>query len=291
MPSAQELQTAISNMSIWRKGDQRAPHKPLLLLYVLSAYQQGHPRLFHYGDEIRPQLLALLNSFGPQRRAHYPEMPFWRLKGDGFWQLQNDEYCSPQKGSKEPPNRELIKHSVMGGFDEVSYQLLCKQPQLIDKLSQQILSEHFPESVQEVIANRLELSLDDVRKSRDPHFRQTVLRAYQYRCAVCGYDLRHDTTPVGLEAAHIKWKQYGGPCTVTNGLALCSVHHSAFDIGVIGIDDSMKLMVSEGVNGSKIVERLFWDFEGKSLFLPKKREYYPLDRFVEWHRGQVFKGA
>ncbi len=224
-------------MSIWRKGDQRAPHKPLLLLYVLSAYQQGHPRLFHYGDEIRPSLLALLNSFGPQRRAHYPEMPFWRLKGDGFWQLQNDEQCSPQKGSKEPPNRELIQHDVMGGFNEVSYQLLCKQPQLIDKLAQQILSEHFPESVQEVIANRLDLSLDDVRKSRDPHFRQAVLRAYQYRCAVCGYDLRHDTVPVGLEAAHIKWKQYGGPCTVTNGLALCSVHHSAFDIGVIGIDE------------------------------------------------------
>ncbi|RJL54154.1 hypothetical protein D5071_03520 [Pectobacterium carotovorum] len=28
MPSAQELQTAISNMSIWRKGDQRAPLSP-----------------------------------------------------------------------------------------------------------------------------------------------------------------------------------------------------------------------------------------------------------------------
>lgn len=185
----------------------------------------------------------------------------------------------------------MVRHDVMGGFDEASYQLLCKQPQLIDKLAQQILSEHFPESVQEVIANRLDLSIDDVRKSRDPHFRQAVLRAYQYRCAVCGYDLRHDMTPVGLEAAHIKWKQYGGPCIVINGLALCSVHHSAFDIGVIGIDDSMKLMVSEGVNGSKIVERLFWDFEGKPLLIPKKREYYPLEQFVEWHRGQVFKST
>lgn len=134
-------------MSIWRKGDQRAPHKPLLLLYVLSAYQQGHPRLLHYGDEIRPQLLALLNSFGPQQRAHYPEMPFWRLKGDGFWQLQNDEHCLPQKGGKEPPNRELVQHSIMGGFDADSYQLLCKQLQLSDTLAQQILSGNFPESV------------------------------------------------------------------------------------------------------------------------------------------------
>ncbi len=171
MPSAQELQTAISNISIWHKGDQGEPHNPLLLLYVLSAYQKGHSRLFHYGDEIRPHLLALLSSFEPLRRAHYPEMPFWRQRGDGFWQLQNDERCSPQKGSRQPPNRELIQHDVMGGFDEASYQLLCKQPQLIAKLAQQTLSEHFPESVQEVIANYLELSIDNVRKSRDPHFR------------------------------------------------------------------------------------------------------------------------
>lgn len=116
MPSVQELQTAISNMSIWRKGDQRAPHKPLLLLYVLSAYRQGHPRLFHYRDEIRPQLLALLNSFGPQRHVHYPEMAFWRLKGDGFWQLRNDEYCSPQKGNNEPPNHELIQHDFVNKY-------------------------------------------------------------------------------------------------------------------------------------------------------------------------------
>lgn len=86
MSSPQEIQTAITNMSKWRRRDQRAPHKPLLLLYVLSAYQQGHQRWFHYGNEIRPQFLALLNSFGPQRRIHYLEMLFWRLKGDGFWQ-------------------------------------------------------------------------------------------------------------------------------------------------------------------------------------------------------------
>lgn len=61
MLPAKELQTAITNISIWRKGDQRAPHKPLLLLYVLLAYQQGHPCLFHYCDEIRPSLIVSVN--------------------------------------------------------------------------------------------------------------------------------------------------------------------------------------------------------------------------------------
>ncbi|SFC16145.1 phosphorothioated DNA-binding restriction endonuclease [Pragia fontium] len=289
MISGKALQTAISNLTIWRKGDQRAPHKPLLLLYVLSEYQKGHERLFNYGEEIHPQLLELLNSFGPQRRGHYPAMPFWRLRSDGFWDLQNTELCTPQKGNKEPPKRELIEYGVMGGFDQEAYQLIHSKPSLINKLAEQILSEHFPESIQELIANRLDFLLHDIRKTRDPHFRQSILRAYNYQCAICGYNLRHDSTPVGLEAAHIKWKQYGGPCSVNNGLALCSLHHSAFDMGVIGIDDGMKLLISEGVNGSQIVERLFWDFAGQSILLPKNAEYYPHDKFVEWHRGQVFK--
>ncbi|NBA69773.1 HNH endonuclease, partial [Salmonella enterica subsp. arizonae serovar 41:z4,z23:-] len=49
------LKQAIANITIWRKGEQRAPHKPLLLLYDLSHYRQGHDRLFDYGSEIHDQ--------------------------------------------------------------------------------------------------------------------------------------------------------------------------------------------------------------------------------------------
>ncbi|MQJ50532.1 HNH endonuclease, partial [Escherichia coli] len=54
---------------------------------------------------------------------------------------------------------------------------------------------------------------------------EQVLRAYNYECAICGFNMRHDNTSVALEAAHIKWKQYGGPCEIPNGLALCAIHH------------------------------------------------------------------
>ncbi|MBI6549144.1 phosphorothioated DNA-binding restriction endonuclease [Xenorhabdus lircayensis] len=289
MPTIKELQTAISNLSIWRKGDQRAPHKPLLLLYVLSQYQKGHERLFDYGEEIHQPLLNLLNHFGPKRKNHDPSLPFWRLRGDGFWALQNTELCTPQKGSRQPPKRELIEFGVKAGFDQQSYQLLRKNPAVIDKLAQQILSEHFPDSVQELLANQLDFSLSDIRKIRDPRFRQQILRAYNYECAICGYNLRHDDTPVGLEAAHIKWKQYGGPCTVNNGLALCSLHHSAFDMGSIGIDNNMNLLISESINGGPMVKHLFWNFAKKQILLPQNRDYYPLEGFITWHRDQVFK--
>ncbi len=62
---------------------------------------------------------------------------------------------------------------------------------------------------------------------------------------------RHDNASVGLEAAHIKWKQFGGPCEIPNGLALCAIHHKAFDKGSIGLDESMRVLVSEAVNGGR----------------------------------------
>ncbi len=64
MASSKSLQQAIANIKIWHKGEQRAPHKPLLLLYVLAGYLHGHPRLFDYGSEIYEPLHSLLERFG-----------------------------------------------------------------------------------------------------------------------------------------------------------------------------------------------------------------------------------
>lgn len=84
MASIKILQQAVTNITIWRKGDQRAPHKPLLLLYVLAGYNNGHMSLFDYGSEVRENLHSLLERFGPQCTQYRPDIPFWRLQGDGF---------------------------------------------------------------------------------------------------------------------------------------------------------------------------------------------------------------
>ncbi|EPQ0972282.1 phosphorothioated DNA-binding restriction endonuclease [Citrobacter farmeri] len=290
MSSSQSLQQAIADMNTWRKGEQRAPHKPLLLLYVLAGYQQGHGRLFDYASEIRDNLYSLLERFGPQRTQYRPDMPFWRLQGDGFWQLKNAERCSTFGSSQQPPTGELVKHHVAGGFDEQHYVWLIKNKNLINTLARQILEAHFTESIQEELADELGFELQLLRKQRDPLFRQQVLRAYNYECAICGFNMRHDNASVALEAAHIKWKQHGGPCEIPNGLALCAIHHKAFDKGSIGLDENMRVQISEAVNGSGIVGRLFWDFQGKNISLPQIKAYYPQDEFVEWHRKEVFRG-
>lgn len=73
-------------------------------------------------------------------------MPFWRLKRDGFWQLNNAEDCTvPERESKEPTSNWLIECDVQGGFDEQAYKLVIYKPKQIDKLAQRILSELLPE--------------------------------------------------------------------------------------------------------------------------------------------------
>lgn len=62
-------------------------------------------------------------------------------------------------------------------------------------------------------------------------FRERVLLAYRHQCALCR--LRHDEL---LDAAHIipDTEPEGEP-VVNNGLALCRLHHSAFDRFFIGV--------------------------------------------------------
>ncbi|WP_370890131.1 HNH endonuclease [Janibacter sp. GXQ6167] len=69
------------------------------------------------------------------------------------------------------------------------------------------------------------------QRVHQPVFAATVMRAYETRCAVCS--LRHREL---LDAAHIiDDADPGGVASVRNGLALCKIHHAAFDRQILGI--------------------------------------------------------
>jgi putative restriction endonuclease len=76
-------------------------------------------------------------------------------------------------------------------------------------------------------------ALREVRvRLHQQRFRQDVLRAYRQRCTVCalrGHDL--------VQAAHIvSDPSPEGVAAVINGLALCAIHHVAYDRNLLGID-------------------------------------------------------
>lgn len=99
-------------------------------------------------------------------------------------------------------------------------------------------------------------------------FRERVVRAYQHHCAVCR--LKRDEL---LEAAHIvpDADPLGAP-VVPNGVALCNLHHAAFDRYLIGIRPDCVVEVRRDVlddsDGPMLIHGL-QGFHGTSLLLPR----------------------
>ena len=110
-----ELKSQIEGINIWKKGAQRAPHKPLLLLYALARSRRNRNRFLPY-TEVDEKLRQLLIDFGPTRRSYHPEYPFWRLQNDGIWELKNAENISLRTGSTDAKKNDLVKYNVLGGF-------------------------------------------------------------------------------------------------------------------------------------------------------------------------------
>jgi len=284
-----------NNLKVWTKGYQRAPHKPLLVLLALGEASRGKPREIPYAH-IDKTLKQLLIDFGPPRKSYHPEYPFWRLQADGVWEVHSDHKLKLRKNQTDVPKSELIRHNATGGFKIPVFRALKDDPKLIKDVAEAILNGHFPETIHDDIRSAVGLDLAVViapkKSKRDPQFRQNVLRAYEYRCAVCGFDVRIDNRTIGLEAAHIKWHQAGGPDVENNGLALCTLHHKIFDMGAFTISgDDLKVNVSERVHGSGSgFSDWLLQFHGRELFPTVNPKYSAGPMFVKWHNREVFKG-
>ena len=113
-----------------------------------------------------------------------------------------------------------------------------------------------------------------VRRRADQfRFRRDVLRAYRNRCAVCA--LRESAL---VEAAHItRFADVASVDTVVNGIALCAIHHLAYDRNLLGIDPGGVVHIGarllEEVDGPMLRTGL-QGFHEQSLSLPRR----PRDR-------------
>jgi len=80
----------------------------------------------------------------------------------------------------------------------------------------------------------------------------------------------------------------GGPDEIPNGLALCSLHHKLFDLGVLTVNSKFKILVSEFVVGDW-GRRLQDNLHGKPIALPRRDNEVPGEEFLGWHNRFVFK--
>jgi putative restriction endonuclease len=292
-----DVRKKFSEITVWKQGDKRAPHKPLLLLYLLGRIARGEENSVSF-DEVDENVGQLLDEFGPPRKTQ-AIMPFWYLQNDGFWELSNISWESPTKLDSYPSKGTMKERDVHGSLTRNVYEQLTEDRHLLNEVAGDLLRAHFPNTFHDDILQAIGLSLDsgflDAGKSttkpkRDRSFREKVIRAYQYRCAVCGFNVRMGNTLIALEAAHIKWHQAGGPDIEYNGLALCSMHHKLFDRVAFTLNEDNIFMVSDYAHGTTGFDEWLMRLHGEKLKPPQRQLYSPHNDFTTWHVNEVFRG-
>ncbi|HEY5990124.1 MAG TPA: HNH endonuclease [Streptosporangiaceae bacterium] len=283
----------------------RAPHKPLLVLWLFGRFAATGSTVAAYAEAEKP-VSALINDFGPpvasasagrQRAA----MPFVHLERE-IWDLR--DRSGAEIGPDAPESGPgLTRRGAVGRLRPTAEQLLA-DPGTLATAARLLLDMHFTPGLAAMICDAVGLDLTVLelaaspavvaarRSVRRPGFAEEVLRAYAYQCAMCGFDGALGRNPVALEAAHVRWHSQDGPDVVANGLALCALHHALFDLGVLGLTTDLRIRVSRlYVARSDAGRRAVDDLSGQSLLAPRPGQPVVELGHISWHHRQVFKGA
>jgi len=121
-------------------------------------------------------------------------------------------------------------------------------------------------------------------------FRERVLRAYQDRCALCS--LRHQEL---LDAAHITPDSHPeGDPVVSNGVALCKLHHAAFDRLFFAVRPDYVIEVKPSIlaehDGPMLVVGL-QQIHGKLLLLPRRPSDRPDPKRLEQRYADFLRAS
>ncbi|WP_431710464.1 HNH endonuclease [Glutamicibacter uratoxydans] len=192
-----ELEAALSIMTAYRKPGEDRP-------YADDVGPDDLPRYMWEGNNPETSTNAGL------RLAYERNLPIIWFIGIGGSPTQFHAVC-PVK--------------IIG--EERSLKRFVLSPVLEDDLTFAGLGD--PGSAENIIKKYLQR--ETKIRLHQPVFRASVIRAYNGRCAVCS--LGHE---ILLDAAHIvPDSDDRGIASVTNGLALCKIHHAAYDSSILGI--------------------------------------------------------
>lgn len=120
-------------------------------------------------------------------------------------------------------------------------------------------------------------------------FRKSVLAAYNMQCCITGL-----SDSKLLIASHIKPWSIATSTEKTNpsnGLCLNPFHDSLFDKGYISLNDDYKIILSPKLRKLETdLQTRDWlfQYEGKSIHLPRIKTFAPCKIFLEYHRDSIF---
>jgi putative restriction endonuclease len=128
------------------------------------------------------------------------------------------------------------------------------------------------------------------RRLHQQSFRERVLKAYREQCALCR--LRHREL---LDAAHIlPDSEPEGEPNVSNGLALCKLHHAAFDKLILGITPDYIVVVRSDILEESDGPMLRFGLQGihhQTISVPRSSDLRPDRDMLAWRYEQFQKAV
>lgn len=119
------------------------------------------------------------------------------------------------------------------------------------------------------------------QRAHQQSFRMRVLAAYNSQCCLC--KLNHSEL---LDASHIvpDTEPQGDPI-VPNGLTLCKIHHTAFDVNIIGISPDYTIHIREDILheiDGPMLKYGIQELNNRSIILPSRKQDYPDRERLGW---------
>jgi len=284
----------IAKIKVNKTGAVVSLHKPLLLLLTIADVINGHANNFAFKD-IEGQLKELLGKYGLKNtRIFKPEYPFVYLASSpALWNCSIEG--SALMNQKSFSRAEVKKANAQ--FDAGFFQFLQDNEQARGVVWQ-ILNAYWPEAYHEDILRDLGIEgimqqfvlNERLKQPRGRLFVEEVLDSYERQCAICSQSIRLGDALIGIDACHVKPIQHFGDDDITNGIALCKIHHWALDRGAISISENRALLISPKLNGNRINE-FFHEFANKDIFAPRNNCKQLNEKNTEYHRKFIFAGG
>lgn len=247
------------------------------LLIVLNLY---HKLRFGQLDSRQPVIIDLAKRMG-------------RTPGSVAMKLNNLASLDPAlqlRGVKGLPGASALDRTMWEEFHE--------NPADLVPLSQERFDALFVEAEDETIevipgtgirkiprppSGDTEITRPTKQRRGQDYFREIVLNNYGNRCALTGLPVREL-----LIASHIlPWRSHEAErLNVRNGIALNRLHDAAFDQGLLGFDEDLRLLLSKKLRAflpQQAVAHHFESYECKSLELPDDA-IPPAAEFLSKHR-------
>lgn len=318
-----DIKYYVKNLTKLRRDNKYggAPHKPILLLSIIHNIEEGV--IFSNKIFITPELVGTFKSYwsdlvmSERHHCHF-SLPYFHMSSESFWVLiPNLGYENIIKSKIKIRGLSNLKDSIRFAEIDIELFLLLTNSEQREILKLAILKKYFPDfnpssssnngyvnSIKSEILNEpseiyrfklltLEKELDkeefeEEKFLRSHLFKQQVSLSYNNTCAISRLKIDVTSNASLIDGCHIIPFSQSYDDTIINGISLSPTLHRAFDRGLLSIDNSYKVQVSNSFSESGESCYSIKQFQGVKILLPNNLSHHPKVENFNWHYNNKF---